>query len=375
MTTTPSPHDEIRTTRPIATSLFIHGIGTAVPTDFLTQEQVAEHMQITSNNSRTLRLIRRLGRQTGIAKRHLVALAWQNGAGCVPLYRPVDEQPMGPGMSERNEKFESAAETLIREGADSLDPDRLAAAQTLITVTCTHAASPGIERPVFNVTPVDTRAQRWNLGFMGCSAGLAALRLAHGLQPEQQDALIVSCELSSLHFQYSDAVDQIKANMLFADGAAMMLTSADPSPVKVIHCRCVNLPEAADQMTWFAGDHGLRLTLARELPGTIGHRVAHIVDDTLAACGRNRQEVVHWLVHPGGPQILDSVEAALELEPCCLVDSRTVLHEFGNMSSSTIFFILQRAIQRGESGLCVALAFGPGLTVEIAVIEIGRPFD
>jgi predicted naringenin-chalcone synthase len=178
--------------------------------------------------------------------------------------------------------------------------------------------------------------------------------------------------LSSLHFQYSDAIDQITANLLFADGASMVMLGSQCSAVAVLDCRCVHLPAAADQMVWFADDHGLRLELSRELPRTLAEHLPAAVDEVLARNGSARQAVDHWLVHPGGPQILDAVESALELGPDAVVDSRGVLHDYGNMSSSTIFFILQRLIEKREAGLCVALAFGPGLTIELAVLHINR---
>lgn len=353
--------------------VFVHGISTAVPGRALTQAEFVERIRIIYRNPRSLRLIRRLAERTNIARRHLAALDWQDGgAARPPLYLSADEQPRGPGMGPRNARFDEAAAELIQRAGDGFSRCRLDATRTLVTVSCTHASSPGLERPVFRLTPVRHDVQRWNLGFMGCSAGLAALRLVHGLAPEQQAALIVTCELSSLHFQYHDAPDQITANMLFADGAALVALSAEPSAVSVEGCRCVNLPEVAEQMVWFADDHGLRLELARELPETLGAHLAGAVDALLHAHGLARHEIAHWVVHPGGPQILDSVEAVLGLAPAQLTDSRAVLCDYGNMSSSTVFFILQRLIERRQDGFCVALAFGPGLTIELALLEINR---
>jgi predicted naringenin-chalcone synthase len=134
----------------------------------------------------------------------------------------------------------------------------------------------------------------------------------------------------------------------------------------------VHLPDAADQMIWFADDHGLRLELSRELPNTLAAHVAPAVDALLADNELTRDSVAQWAVHPGGPQILEAVEAALGLRPKHLAESRGVLRDFGNMSSSTIFFILQRLIERRAEGTCVAIAFGPGLTMELALLEINR---
>lgn len=353
-------------------ALYIQSIQTVVPLRSLTQDESALRMQISSQSSRTHRLIRQIARQSGITKRHLAVLDWQDDPEGTPLYLPASVQPGGPGMGIRNAHFDVASGELIRRVMEPVPRDSIEAVKTLVTVSCTHATSPGLELPLFRHAGISPAVQRWNLGFMGCSAGLAALRLVHGLNSDGQNALICTCELSSLHFQYSDCVDQITANMLFADGVAAVFLSPQPSNVRVLSCRCVHLPAAADQMTWFAGDSGLKLTLSRDLPATLAGVLAETVDAFLQDFGASRADVRHWLVHPGGPQILESAESTLGLSRDSLVDSRAVLNEYGNMSSSTIYFVLKRFVERGESGLSVLLAFGPGLTIELALLQVNR---
>jgi predicted naringenin-chalcone synthase len=275
-------------------------------------------------------------------------------------------------MGARNALFDDAARDLVCRAANAVPRELFDEVQTLVTVSCTHASSPGLERPLFEHAGLSPGVHRWNLGFMGCSAGLAALRLVSGLTPALRNALVCTCELSSLHFQYSNAVDQITANMLFADGAAVVVLSPQPSEIAVLNCRCVHLPEAADQMVWFADDHGLRLELSRALPDTLGAHILEAVEEVLAGSGKTRDQIAHWLVHPGGPKILDAVASALDLGPDALSDSRGVLNDFGNMSSSTVFFVLQRLLEQQKEGVCVALSFGPGLTIELVLLEVSR---
>jgi prepilin-type processing-associated H-X9-DG protein len=146
--------------------------------------------------------------------------------------------------------------------------------------------------------------------------------------------------LASLNFQYTDELDQLTANVLFADGAAAMMISPQPSDTQVLACRCVSVPERADQMVWFADDHGLRLRLSQDLPDTLAAAVPGMVASFLADNGTTCAAVNHWLVHPAGPQILDAVQRALGLPEDALRISRSVLRRHGNMSSPTIFFIL-----------------------------------
>jgi len=355
-----------------APSCYVHGVGTAVPDRALTTDEAAQLLQKTCRDPRTAKLLRRVARLTGIETRHLAALDIQFGENPQPLYKPPDEQPYGPGMGARNALFERVAGPLVRRALEAFSPQSLARVQSLVTCSCTHASSPGLEQPIFVHTSVPTTVDRWNLGFMGCSAALAGLRLIHQTAALGRHALVVACEISSLHFQYTDALDQMTANMLFSDGAAAILLDPEPSTVRIVDCRCAALPAAADQMVWFADDHGLRLELAQELPETLGKNIrppveAFLLDNHLAV-----EQVGHWLVHPGGPQILDAVQEALGLAPDALEGSRAVLRRYGNMSSPTILFILRELCERKVGGWCLAMAFGPGLTIEMVLLEIKR---
>jgi prepilin-type processing-associated H-X9-DG protein len=354
-----------------ALACYVQQIGTAVPEYTLGPQESVELFRHTCRDTRTARLLPRVVRLTGIQRRHLCVLDPQI-APFTPnaLFRPLDEQPHGPGMGARMAQFERLAGPLVLQTLHHFDAADLADVDTLITVSCTHALAPALERPLLTRTPLRPGIDRWNLGFMGCSAGLAAMRLVHQMAGPDRHALIIACELSSLHFQYTDTLDQLTANVLFADGAAAMTLSPRPAAARLIACRCAAVPECAAQMVWFADDHGLRLQLSQDLPDTLAAHVPGVVTEFLADCGTTRAAVDHWLVHPGGPQILDAVQKALGLRAEALQLSRSVLSRYGNMSSPTIFFILRELLAARLDGRCVALAFGPGLTIELALLEI-----
>lgn len=352
---------------------YVQQIGTAVPRRSLDVEQTAQLLKDACINPRSAKLLQRIVKLTGIEKRHLAALDEQCDQGSEALYRPSNVQQHGPGMSARTAAFDKAVGPLVLRALEEFPRETLRHVDTLVTASCTHASSPGLERPILSSTAVRSTVDRWNLGFMGCSAGLAAVRLVHQRAALNQTSLVVACELSSLHFQYTDELDQMTANLLFADGAAAMILSPKPSPVRIVDCRCESVPERADQMVWFAGDHGLQLRLSQELPETLAEHVPLVVDPFLQAHGLARGDVRHWLVHPGGPQILDAVEQAMRLPPDALRVSRDVYRRFGNMSSPTIFFILKELMQSELRGWGVAMAFGPGLTIELVLIRGERP--
>jgi len=353
------------------TRCYIHGIGTAVPEQSLSADQVVDVLDRACPNARSARLLRRIAGLTRIDRRHLAALDRQFEVGDgEPLYPPAAEQPHGPGMGRRTAVFDRLAGPLVCRALSVFPPRCLAGVTTLVTATCTQAASPGLEQPILLNTPVPPTADRWNLGFMGCSAALAAVRLAWQTAAPDRRALVVACELSSLHFQYTDELDQMTANLLFADGAAAAVLSPEPSWVRIVDCQCVTLPRWAGHMLWFAGDHGLQLRLAQELPDTIEANLPRAVTSFFRRGGIAAPAVDHWIVHPGGPQILDAVEHSLHLAAGALDLSRSVLRRYGNMSSPTILFVLKELLAAGAVGRTMALAFGPGLTVEMVLIEI-----
>jgi prepilin-type processing-associated H-X9-DG protein len=349
----------------------VQQIGTAVPEHSLGPPESVALFKQTCRDPRTARLLPRIVRLTGIERRYLAVLDPQFAPfSPEALYRSLAEQPDGPGMGARMALFERFAGPLVLRALRDFPPARLAEVAALVTASCTHASAPGLERPIFTQTPVPASVDRWNLGFMGCSAGLAAMRLVHQTAALGRQTLVVACELSSLHFQYTDALDQLTANVLFADGAAAMVLSPQRAAARVVAARCAAVPQRADQMVWFADDHGLRLELSQDLPDTLAACVPDVVRGFLADNGTSVAAIDHWLVHPGGPQILDAVERSLGLPADALQRSRSVLSRYGNMSSPTIFFILKELLEARLDGRCVAMAFGPGLTIELVLLEI-----
>jgi predicted naringenin-chalcone synthase len=212
---------------------------------------------------------------------------------------------------------------------------------------------------------------------MGCHGAFNTLRVADAFAATRADAvvLVVCVELCSLHFQYGDHDDHVVANSLFADGAAAAVCrTAAPQPAaarpwRLVHQASRVLPGSLREMGWLIGDHGFEMSLSARVPDLIAAHLPPAVAAMLTAAGVAPDAVATWAVHPGGPRILSAVEAALALPPEALAASRGVLAEHGNMSSATILFVLDRLCAADAPGPCVALAFGPGLSVELAVLD------
>jgi predicted naringenin-chalcone synthase len=235
----------------------------------------------------------------------------------------------------------------------------------LVFATCTGFVAPGMDRHLVERHGLPRGVERTMVGFMGCQAAINALKLAwHIVRSEPRARVLVVClELCTLHLQDTAALEQLLCFLLFADGCAAAIVSAEPVGLRVDGFRSVVIPEAGDMITWRIGDDGFDMTLSGMVPFTLAHALPDWQAEMLD--GREVADVDLWAVHPGGKTILDAVEHGLALPQGALADSRAVLREHGNMSSATVMFVLAAMLARAEAGQSgCALAFGPGLSAE-----------
>jgi len=284
--------------------------------------------------------------------------------------------------AERMVRFESLAPPLAAHACTAaLRSAGVGAAQVtdLVVVTCTGFAAPGIASGLVGAGGIGLSAsvRPLQLGFMGCFGGVAALRTAGALAASDPDAVVlaVCVELCSLHLRSDTDPQNLVASALFSDGAAAVVVAgvghdasgragAAGPRWSIGRGRCLTIPEGRDAMTWRITDAGFAMTLSRAVPSTIRDRVGGF----LAGASPQPRSI---LPHPGGPGVLDAVEAALggsvladRVDPRGLRAARETLAECGNMSSATILFVLQRALDLGGPSPVELVAFGPGLTID-----------
>lgn len=245
----------------------------------------------------------------------------------------------------------------------------------IVTVSCTGFVAPGIDLGLIEQLDLSPEIRRCQIGFMGCHGALNGLETAAALAAKDPHATILVCaaELCTLHFQYQWSPDNVLANSLFADGAAAMIAAAGLNMRSdvwqaIAHGSFV-IPETTNAMTWRIGNHGFTMTLSAQTPRLIAEHLPDWLPGWLSRQGLSIRDVPSWIVHPGGPRILDAVEDCLGLPADALVISREVLARFGNMSSPTVLFILEVLRKRRAARPCVMLAFGPGLSIEAALLN------
>lgn len=362
-------------------SLTILGIGTASPARSIAQADAArlaiDFANAEPGRERTLAAIYR---QTKIDTRGSVLLEEPDGSAFAQSFFPPAEHgdDAGPTTAERMARYarESGPLAVAAARAAVADAGIAAAAVThLITCSCTGFANPGVDLELIRHLGLRDATARAHVGFMGCHGAFNALRVAGAFTGADPAAvvLVVCVELCSLHFQYGTRSDHVVANSIFADGAAALVGVARQKPSgepcwRVLEQSSRVLPDSDDQMAWGIGNHGFEMSLSARVPDHIAAHLPELVDTILARHRLTRRDVAVWAVHPGGPRVLASVAAALALPAGALADSHAVLAEHGNMSSATILFILERALRDAPAGPCVAMAFGPGLTAELALL-------
>lgn len=371
------------------TSPVIRGIGVAVPENAILQhEAAAVAADLIASDERAKRAIATLYRRSGVTSRQ-----------CAILDPPVEGQPAtqkffprraspadcGPSTGTRMAAYEQSATRLALGAArDALTASGLPAERIthIVSATCTGFSAPGFDLGLIEQLPLSRGVQRTQVGFMGCHAGLNALRVAQAYCKADANANVLVCatEICSLHFQYSEQPQTIVSNALFADGAAAVVVSSDRgerSPYgdgdgeawRLADHASFVLPNSADLMSWRIGDHGFEMTLSPRLPDLIAVRLAPWVDDWLAKHGLSREDVPSWAIHPGGRRILAAAAESLQLTPEQQAPSEKILRDFGNMSSPTVLFILRELQRNRAERPAVMLAFGPGITIEAALVR------
>ncbi|WP_091234688.1 type III polyketide synthase [Microbacterium sp. 3J1] len=299
---------------------------------------------------------------------------------------------LSPGTKQRNEIYVREASRLFVEVARralEADPDVVASDVThVITVSCTGFHAPGPEYEIVRSLGLSDSVERYHLGFMGCYASMPALRAARQFCMADPDAvvLVVSVELCTVHLRSSEDPDLIVANSLFADGAAAGIVTARelPTPVPAVRLDGFHTAiarEGEKDMAWTIGDHGFEMILSTKVPQIIGETIIGAIrplyarEGELGAAfddGRVGERVQHWAIHPGGRSILDRVQERLHLSDAQLAPARETLRENGNMSSATILFVIKRILDEGAlpGERMAAMAFGPGLTAESALMTV-----
>jgi len=358
----------------------IISIGTAVPAYKHLQEDILPFMQrIYALENQANRKLKFLYHQSAIGSRYSVIPDYSRPAAEWEFYLPTENLEPFPSLERRMEMYRQWAAPLSVKSIRRCLEGRLepAGVTHLITVSCTGMSAPGLDLELVEELGIPLTAFRTSVNFMGCYAAVHALKLADALVRSSSGSrvLIVCTELCTLHFQQEPTVDNMLSSLLFADGSAAALIVPDDHPDKGLLLRGFYseiVPEGKKEMTWDMSSTGFRMTLTNYVTDLIRADFAGLVGNALEKNRLRREEVSHWCIHPGGKKILDAIYKSLSFTNGHLDDSYEILKEYGNMSSPTILFVLQRMMNKldySRSNCIFGAAFGPGLTMETFIVE------
>lgn len=330
-----------------------------------------EHQNLDSGLLRKFKVLAKTG---GIATKYSALPHFSRS-----LLDSVAHLDWNPGASthQRNALFQSLSLNMLtpvcKEVLQNTRPQEIT---HIITMTCTGLSAPGLEIELLQELGLLPTVQKHAVNFMGCYAAIHAMRLAHLICTQDPNAkvLLAGIELCTLHFHLPKTDSDLLSTYLFSDGVVAALISAQApanNALKVLDFSSFCQPHSHELMSWDIGNYGFDMYLSSEVPAMLNQSMGKAFDKILGSYPGARDGVLRYAIHPGGKAILEAVSGALQLQSEDLIHAYSVLNEYGNMSSVTLFFVLQRiqlSLTKTEitdnQQLIYAAAFGPGLSIE-----------
>lgn len=359
---------------------YIQNIDTVVPEHFFEQDFLRDKMKIYLGEKETSRrIIHRIYSQSGIEKRHTVINDFRKN-GSPRFFFEKDGTLNEPSTGKRNDLYAKKGKKLFiaaaRKTIENNQTVKKEEITHIITVSCTGFFSPGPAFEIIKALDLPDSTQRFHLGFMGCFAAFPAMKMAKSFCDSDPNAtvMVVCLELCSIHLQNSDMPDNLVSASVFADGAGGMLIQSEPKSdyALQIHDFSTAVAENSQKdMAWTIGDTGFDMVLSSYVPEIIDTNLLDAITPLFQKLEINPEDIRHWAIHPGGRAILDKIENSFNLPKEKIASSRKVLSKYGNMSSATILFVLADLMEqeKTESDSILAMAFGPGLTIESALLS------
>lgn len=348
---------------------WIAGLGTAVPATPTPQNDTLDFVLSRFNIlERTKQLYKKTLQHKSIEKRYFTL---------TDLDQVLDQD-----LDRKNVRFEREASRLSAQALRSaLASAQLEADQIdfVAATTCTGYICPGISAHLVEDVGLRSDVRVADLVGMGCGAAVPALEQANNFLAANpgKTAAIVCTEICTAAMFSNDDIDIVISNTIFSDGSAALIlrNGADKSGLPRPYLRSfasLIIPEWRDTLRFRTERGHLKNVLGKDVPEQAGEAMRRIKQDLLARNGLNHSDINHWIMHAGGGKVLDAIEKDLDLKPSDLASSRDVLRNYGNMSSPTVLFVLDRVMQDRApraGDRAIIGAFGAGFSAYGALVE------
>jgi alkylresorcinol/alkylpyrone synthase len=252
----------------------------------------------------------------------------------------------------------------------------LAEIEAIVTVSTTGLAVPSLDAILANRLGLPSVVERLPIFGLGCAGGVSGLARAARMSKTlpNGNVLLLVVELCTINCRSTDhSIKNFISTALFGDGAAGVIlrrTSNSKCVPRVIAAGEHMWPRTEDMMGWSIEDDGFGVVLSPEIPRCARYQLRPALDSFLARHSTTLAHLDGIIMHPGGRKVLESVEAALELPRQAFQHAWDVLADYGNMSSPTALFVLERTLSAGASGRHLLAAFGPGFTISFVLLDL-----
>ncbi|MFF4737897.1 type III polyketide synthase [Streptomyces sp. NPDC001262] len=334
----------------------------AVPEHVITREETLELARTLHADHPQLDLALRLIGNTGVQTRHLV--------------QPIEDTLKHPGFTTRNARYEAEAKARVPDvvqRALGMAEVTVRDIDMIVYVSCTGFMMPSMTAWLINTMGFRNETRQLPIAQLGCAAGGAAINRAHDfcMAYPRANVLIVACEFCSLLYQPTDlGVGNLLSNGLFGDGmAAAVVRGQGGNGVHLERNGSHLVPDTEAWISYGVRDTGFHFILDKRVPGTMS-MLAPAMREMAKPHDWDVSALDFYIVHAGGPRILDDLCHYLGLTPEMFRYSRATLTERGNIASAVIFDALDRLFEDGGAGheaRGVIAGFGPGITAEIAL--------
>lgn len=249
----------------------------------------------------------------------------------------------------------------------------------LVFVSTTGLATPSLDALVINEMRLNPHTNRMSLFGLGCGGGVSGFAKACTLAKANPQAvvLLVAVELCSLTFLRNDpGKSNFIGSCLFADGAAACLITGDgcghvsDGGIGFVAAESRLYYDTLDIMGWDFTDHGFKVLFSPGIPALVAANVHDDATSFLAKYGLALSDIRNFIFHPGGRKVLAAYEEALSLEPDALQTTRGVMRDYGNMSSTTVLYVLERFLKDHQRGYGLMMAMGPGFSSEMVLLAM-----